>query len=396
MTSSGDLIEKPSSTLETGLALFSMFFGAGNLIFPLLVGEAAGANNIYAVLGLGITAVAFPFLGLIAMMLFNGDYKAFFGRLGTVPGALLFFLLQALLGPFGVIPRLVTLMHATLKPYFSDLSLPLFSVITCATLFFFTVRPRKIIRLLGWILTPIFLISLALLIVFGLTHTPEAIDTGLTAPQSFLKGLLGGYNTMDLIAAFLFATAVLPHLRKGTQHLSPDDAQRFMVSKMIKASLIAVLLLLITYVGLSFVSAHHTHALGKAYAPEDLLGAIAFTILGPTGAIIASITIVLACLTTAISLVSIFSQYVHKEFLKGRPGWDRFSLYATLLITGLLSNLGFSGIAKFLGPLLQVIYPGLILFSLLNIIYKMRAFKPVKTPVYLFLTSTALFQFTLK
>src|SRR5579859_7269674 len=98
-----------SSLLTTGLALFSMFFGAGNLIFPLLIGNFAGSNVWFAIAGLGVTAVVVPFLGLAAMVFFQGDLHRFFGRVGKVPGMLLLFLLQLILGPFGVIPRLVTL-----------------------------------------------------------------------------------------------------------------------------------------------------------------------------------------------------------------------------------------------------------------------------------------------
>src|SRR5690554_429928 len=101
--------------LAAGLALFSMFFGAGDLIWPLILGGSAGDRNFFAMLGLLITGVSLPLLGLLAMMLFQGDYRAFFYQTGRIPGAILIFIIQAILGPLGSLPRLITLSYATLK-----------------------------------------------------------------------------------------------------------------------------------------------------------------------------------------------------------------------------------------------------------------------------------------
>src|SRR5262249_40404462 len=119
----------------TGLALFSMFFGAGNLIFPLLVGREVGANSWAAIFGLMITAVVVPFLGLAAMILYRGDDRKFFGEVGRIPGLLILFFLQLILGPMGVIPRLVTLMHALAKPYLGEISLGGFSLLAACVIF---------------------------------------------------------------------------------------------------------------------------------------------------------------------------------------------------------------------------------------------------------------------
>ena len=98
-----------SKTLLSGLAMFSMFFGAGNIIFPLAVGHYAQDRTFLAVFGLLITAVAVPFIGLIAMILFEGDQKSFFGKIGQKPGFMVELLILLLLGPLGSTPRCVAL-----------------------------------------------------------------------------------------------------------------------------------------------------------------------------------------------------------------------------------------------------------------------------------------------
>lgn len=363
-------LEKPRiGVLSTGLALFSMFFGAGNLIFPLIVGRLAGTETLYALFGLGLSAVAFPFLGLIAMMLYGGNITAFLSRLGKWPAFALLLVLQLSQGPVGAMPRLVTLMHASFKPYFPSCPLSLFSLLICVGIFLLVIRPQKIIHLLGVILTPLLLLTLAILVVVGWVGAPEAQPSLEGGGHHFLQGLKMGYQTTDLIAALLFATVILPHLSQGTN--DPKVIRR----RMTHASLIASGLLMITYIGLCWISAHHSWTLGPV-APEELLHCIAFQILGPFGGIVSSAAVFLACLTTAISLAAVFSQYLHKDLLKDRLG-NGASLALTLGFTAALANLGFSGIVKLWGPLLEALYPALIVLCLLNIahcLYRVNRF----------------------
>lgn len=375
-----------SSSFTAGFALFSMFFGAGNLIFPLLIGKSVGDNWVYATIGLGLTAVLVPFLGLAGMVFFDADYYKFFGRLGRVPGYLLLLLLQLILGPFGVIPRLFTLMHAITKPYFFDISLFYFSLIAGGLVFLCTVRKQNIIALLGIVLTPVLLLSLLGLFFSGLISPSTHFNTDTSPWNSFLEGLLGGYHTMDLIAAFLFATVILPYFKKEAG-ASNDSMPRQLFS----SSLIAATLLLFTYVGLSYISAYHGLSQGIAHQSEELLGSIAFKLLGPVGSFTAAMAVVTACLTTAISLSSIFADYLQKDLLKGKI--DRIaSLAVTLAIAVAFANLGFTGINAFLSPILQICYPGLIVLTVLNILHYLYGVTIVKTPVFLtFLVSAFIY-----
>lgn len=372
-----------SSIWTTGLALFSMFFGAGNLIFPLIIGQDVGANSWYALSGLGMTAVIVPFLGLGGMLLFQADPKQFFGRIGKIPGLLLFLMLQLILGPFGVIPRLIVLMHAIAKPYLFNTPLMLFSALIAFFILSFSIKKQFLITFLGKILTPILLLGLLILMALGIGDTSAAFNPISLAPQdSFLQGLIGGYNTMDLIAAFLFATVMLPHFQKEVALEHPVFRQKAMIKKMIFSSTLAASLLLLTYIGLCFTSAYHTWTLANNPAPEELLSAIAFKVLGKAGGCVAAGTVIMACLTTAITLTSIFGEYLQKDICRNKIN-STTALVITLIIAMLFANLGFKGLSSFLGPILEVTYPGLIVLSILNIAYKLTGFKMIKTPVFL-------------
>ncbi|HEY5236062.1 MAG TPA: branched-chain amino acid transport system II carrier protein [Rhabdochlamydiaceae bacterium] len=379
---------RQSSLFTTGLALFSMFFGAGNLIFPLLIGKSVGSNVWFAIFGLGLTAVIVPFLGLAAMVLFQADYHRFFGRLGKVPGMMLLLVLQLILGPFGVIPRLVTLMHATVRPYLFDMPLMLFSIFAAVLIFGCSFKRQRLIGFLGAILTPILLLSLMALVFFGLTSDSTMSPVSPAAGDSFLQGLVGGYNMMDLIAAFLFASVVLPHFQKETELEHPAQRRRSLMKKMVLSSLIAAALLFLTYVGLCLISAHHGGSIDPAHPQEQMLSTIAAKLLGPAGGCIAAIAVVMACLTTAMTLVSIFADYLQKDLCKEKIS-PTLALVITLAITTLFANLGFGGIAAFLGPIVQIVYPGLILLTLLNILHSLYGYRLVKWPVFLTFAASA-------
>ena len=347
-----------------GMALFSMFFGAGNIVFPLLLGQISGTYVPFSILGLGLSAVIFPFLGLIAMILYGADLSLFLKRLGKWPSFALLLILQLSQGPVCCLPRLITLMHASIKPYLPEASLLLFSIFICAALFFFTFRPQKIVDLLGVILTPFLLISLGFLIFLGVLNAPPAPQVFEGAKYYFLQGVQGGYQTMDLISSLLFATLILPHLSQGLSSFSALEAKQIVQRRMRGASIIAASLLMLTYIGLCWISAHHSFPASHTIAPEDLLQAIAAKILGSTGGIVAALAVFLACLTTAISLTSVFSEYMREHLFRKKIS-AAVSLSLTLFITASFANLGFSGIARFMGPILEVLYP--ILLCLWNI-----------------------------
>lgn len=369
--------------VTAGLALFSMFFGAGDLLWPIILGGASGDQNIYAMLGLLITGVSLPLLGLLAMMLFQGNYHAFFGRIGKYPSVVLIFIVQIILGPIGSIPRLFTLSFASLRPYLpEDMSLIGFSLIASVVVLCFTLRPQKIIDYLGLILTPLLLLSLGAILITGFINHPQPQVYDLQASTAFSNGLLVGYNTLDLIASFIFAPLVLFHFTSADGSEMKDKyARRIIFKKMLMASLLAAGLLSLMYIGLTSVASYYTPFLNGEYKPEERLSAISLLLLGPYGALLSCIVVAMACLTTAIPMVSIFANYMRQDLFRGRGG-KLFPLITTLAVSTLLANMGFMGIANMLSPLLQILCPGLIVLSLLNIFHKLYETRVPRIPVF--------------
>lgn len=367
-----------SNTIATGLAMFSMFFGAGNVVFPLALGQYAQDKNFFAILGLLITAVGVPFLGLISMTLFNGNYTKFFERIGRVPGFLVSLAIMGLIGPFGAIPRCITLSFSTMQLYFPDLSLTWFSIISCIAIFFLTIKRNNILQILGYFLTPLLLGSLAIIIIKGLIVSPSAPEVDYTSTSIFLMGLFEGYKTMDLMGAFFFSSVILACLEKDVDPTKPKN-YREMIFLALKAAGIGASLLAISYIGFSYVAAFNSGSLENA-RPDQLAGRIAILVLGPYASVVACMAVSLACLTTAIALASVFAEFVHKDVSLNKVSYP-ISLLVTLAITFVVSTLDFTGIAAFLTPILQVCYPALIALSILNIAHKLHHFETVKLPV---------------
>lgn len=373
---------KSSGVIAAGLALFSMFFGAGDLIWPLILGGSAGDKNFYAMLGLLITGVSLPLLGLIAMMLFQGDYHSFFGRIGKWPCIAVIFIVQVILGPVGSIPRLITLSYATLKPYLPEIvSLAAFSVLASAVVLAFTLKPRKVVQLLGLVLTPILLLSLGAILILGFLSHPEPKIVDLNNSEAFFSGIKVGYNTLDLIASFIFAPLVLSHFIMNGESFSTQVGKLDIFKKMVKASLLAAGLLCSMYIGLTYISSYYTPVLGEGIKPEERLSAISMYLLGPYGALISCLAVAMACLTTAIPLVSIFADYMKKDIIGDKIG-NIVPLLLTLAISSIIANLGFMGIANLLSPILQVLCPGLIVLSVLNIMHKLFETRVPRIPVF--------------
>ena len=348
--------------LSTGLAMFSMFFGSGNLVFLVLVGKISEGHYLLAAIGFLLTGVLVPFLGVLAMFLFEGDQKSFFSRLGK--SATFWFPLFALslMGPFGVLARCITVAHGAFKMVAPNLTLWLFSVISCSVIFILTLYKNKIVSILGSFLTPVLLISLTAITYYGLKGASLPTTAAIIEWNSFKQGLLQGYQTMDLLASFFFSTFIIKHLQESQTGLKQSIAV-FMKSSLLGASLLSVI-----YVALVI--------LGAIYAPQlagvpsqEMLNRIAILSLGSWAAPILSTTVILACLTTAIVLTSLFADFTRKEILKGQYG-ESTSLAITLIIAFFVSTLEFSGIMLVLSPILEYTYPALILLTVINIFHK--------------------------
>ncbi|MBA3723238.1 MAG: branched-chain amino acid transport system II carrier protein [Parachlamydiaceae bacterium] len=369
-----------SRYISTGLAMFSMFFGAGNVIFPLVIGQMAGEKVPFSLLGLLVTAVGVPFMGMIAIILFRGNYQSFFDRMGKLPAAVIIACIMLLIGPFGGIPRCIALSYSTLKTSWDAFPFILFSLLACVIVFLFTYRKSRTLTLLGSVLTPLLLISLSVIIISGLMTPSELEPSSFSWLEAFKYGFLEGYNTMDLLASFFFSTIIFNGLKN---YFDPKEADhdRSVFVHSIQSSIIGATLLSLIYIGFSYVAAYHAHAL-QITEQDQLLGSLTFKILGPYAGLFAAITIALACLTTAIALAVVFSEYLQKTVFDHRITYIQ-ALLVTLVVTFGVSTLEFKGIVRLLAPILQIVYPALIVLTICNILYRLYHFKPVKVPVYI-------------
>jgi LIVCS family branched-chain amino acid:cation transporter len=345
-----------------GLAMFSMFFGAGNIIFPLAIGQMGGDKNLVAILGLILTGVIVPFIGVYAMIKYEGDKRKFFGKMGKVPGFLVAFLTILLLGPLGSSPRCIALAHTTLQSFLPKISIYPFAFFSCVVIYFCAVSKKRLLSLLGIFLTPLLLISLITIIVLGFVYPSDIMPVKTGGGDLFFTGLKEGYNTMDLLAAFFFSSTIWS-LLKTTQDKNKIALQ---------ASLIAMTLLILIYLGFSFIAAMH----GGDLMRDEILSKITFKLMGPYAGVFVCLAIGLACLTTAVALISAFTDFLEKEVFKGKIRY-KLALIFSLAMTFIVATLKFQGISAFLGPILEIIYPALIILTIVN------ALTTVKKEVYL-------------
>jgi LIVCS family branched-chain amino acid:cation transporter len=348
------------TVVSTGFALFSMFFGSGNLVFPILVGQESGSCAFFAALGIVLTGVFMPFLGTFGMMLYDGNVERFFRVFGKTGTLVLSFILLGLMGPFGVLARCFTVMHGALELLFGPLLLAPTSVFLCLVTFLLCAKKHRIISTIGTWLTPALLCLLALIAYFGLTGA--SLPTGgEKAPQeAFTDGFFQGYQLMDLLASFFFSAFVIGRLK----------AQGATLRMFFTSSCIGMGLLSLVYMALCFLGAIFSKECA-GHLPHELLGVIAKETLGEYAALCVGVTMLLACLTTAMALATLFSDFLKNDIFQGKMAGG-VSLAVTLLIGFFVSTFEFSGIAKFLGPIVEMLYPVLILLTVANIVMRFR------------------------
>jgi len=362
--------------LTTGFALFSMFFGSGNLVFPIAVGVESEGHYILASLGVLSTCVIFPLLGMLGMTLYKGDINTFFGCFGK-KGVFLFSLLcLSLMGPFGVLARCLTVIHGALLLIIPSASLKVTSLVMCLSIYFLAVNKNRIITILGSVLTPFLLLAIAAIVFFGLSQTILLDAPSAGSLDAFANGFFKGYQTMDLVASFFFSGFVIKHLSQSNNKVQSDD--KLSLKLFLKSSVIGAALLYVVYFALVL--------LGWLYAPllvgtppQEMFGKIALESLGSMAAPCVCVAVIFACLTTAIALTSLFAEFLRHDISKDKIG-NSAAMIATLTIAYLVSNLDFSGIANFLGPILEAIYPALITLTLINIVSKLYGIKATHWP----------------
>ena len=354
--------------LTTGFAMFAMLFGAGNVVFPLMVGRDTGHQLLFGLAGFLITAVAVPLMGLFSTMLSHGDYKCLLAPLGKIPAFLITSICMILLGPFAITPRCIALSYAAVKEHTPALNLVSFSIICAVIIFFCTIKNSFVIDLLGKFLGPLKIILLTTIIVKGLFAPVVALPVVMTKAEAFSKGLFSGYGTCDLLATIFLSGLILSGLRRGMHPDKQKDSQ-YIIKWGLQSMMVGGLLLGLVYAGFCIIAGSFGQQLA-AHESADLFASLAVLVLGEKGGLLANAAIAISCLTTAIALTAVFAMYLHKDLSGGRLNYPT-ALIITVLITAFVTTFGFSGIMSTVGPIIKIIYPILIVYTLFNMVRKL-------------------------
>lgn len=363
---------------QLSLVIFAMLFGAGNLMLPLKVGLLSGDKNMWGLAGFIATGVLLPLLGLLAIIAFDGDYKTFFGRLGRWPGAVATFLCILTLGPLIVMPRIVTLSYEMLQPFLPAMHVGVFAVAFLSLVFLATCRPGKLLGLIGKFLSPLKVLSLCVIVLAGIFSGLPALPVAASAQELFGTGIRYGFGTLDLLGTVFFGSIVVSMLKAHEGGLG-DASRRMKIAGM--AGIFAALLLGLVYAGMNFLGAFHGQGL-EHLNEGQLFSAVSFKILGTYGAALIGFTVFLACFTTTVALTAVVTEYIHVHLLNKSIGYTG-SLLGVLGVCLIPASLGLSMIMRVSMPLIQTLYPVLIVIAGCNALYKLVGFKMIKLPVLL-------------
>lgn len=349
--------------LTAGFAMFSMFFGSGNLVFPLQIGVETTSHYNIASLGLLLTGVIIPFLGVMSLLLHRGTTHSYFSELGRVPGFIMVFLMLSLMGPLGVGARCIIVAYGGLQLVFHTLPFFTFAVGFCLLTGCLTWKKNHIVTILGKYLTPILLATIFTLVIAGLFTHPTFVPYPQDTFSAFKIGLDHGYQTMDLLAAFFFSAAIVEFFKT---HLKVEDKKNRILVYGLIASCVGITLLAIVYYGFVRLGASYAEQL-LFVPPEKKLVMIAHLKLGAMAMPIMAVMICFACLTTLVVLVMLFSDFLQIEIAQ-RKIPRSYSLVITLVITLITSLLGFDILTKWIAAALSLAYPALIALAIGKII----------------------------
>lgn len=341
-----------ATLVVTSLALFSMFFGAGNLIFPPMLAVQAGDNFWPAILGFLGTGALLPVLAVIAIALSGANVRDLAQRAGTVFGLIFPILAYLSIGAFYALPRTGAVsMETAITPLLGvegTVATGVFSVIFFGVALALSWNPTRIMDTLGKFLVPALVVLLVVMIIVSLTQwnaapkTPaEPYDQG-----AFTSGLLEGYLTMDSIAALAFAIVVISTLRsKGYQ-------ERELVNGTIVAGLGAGAMLALIYLGLGGIG--RVIPGGEGYENgAGLLADASNLTMGTAGQVVFSLVVLLACLTTAVGLITATAEYFSEQFVGSYRTWAIiFAVWSMIFATQ-----GLSFIMTIAAPVIGFLYP---------------------------------------
>lgn len=364
----------PRQLVLIGSMLFGLFFGAGNLIFPLILGAKAGQNLPAALLGLLITAVGIPLLGIMSIGLSRSEgLLDLSGRVS--PWFRIFFTcaLYLTIGPLFAIPRCAaTSFTIGVSPFVGEnpwLWQLGFSLFFFGAVLYFSLKPSKILDSVGKFLNPAFLLFLAIMLVTALAKPVQSVasvpPSGDYAGSAFSAGFLQGYDTLDALASLAFGIVVI----RAVCQLGVTEPGRVAVST-VKAGVVSMSLMAVIYAATALVGAQSFGLYAQQLSDPGFTGGDAFAIIsrhyfGKVGGLLLAVTVTLCCMKTAVGLVTSCSE-TFEEMFPGKLSYSRWAVVfsgASLLI----SNFGLAKIIEFSAPVLYFLYPLAIVLILLGL-----------------------------
>lgn len=357
------MLRKPAGVIiPTALTLFSMFFGAGNLIFPPILGQLAGEHFTPAILGFLLGGIGLPVLTVITMAMTGSDVRSLGARCGKSFNIAFCVVAYLAVGAMYAIPRTGAVSYSAvvdpvLQPVGDANALVAhagFNALFFALALLLALHPEGIVNALGKVLTPILLGLLVLMVTLVLWHfgnTPAGTALAPYDHKPLTAGFLEGYLTMDSIAALAFGILVVSALRPQAEHSVLKSATA--------VSLIAGGLLAAIYLGLGLIGLHFHGTTYDGFNDGFNDGAVllahsAHEVLGPWGQLIFGLTVLLACMTTAVGLLAATSEFFHRLM----PGIAYRSWLVTFTVVSFfIASLGLSTMLSVAAPLIAFIYP---------------------------------------
>ncbi|MFC4321292.1 branched-chain amino acid transport system II carrier protein [Litchfieldia salsa] len=364
--------------IALGFFMFALFLGAGNLIFPPLLGQKAGESVWPAVIGFLATGVGLPLLAIIAISNVEGDLDVLSKRVHKRFALVFPVVIYLTIGPFFGIPRTGTVAYEVgVVPFLdspSQLSLFLSTLIFFSVTFWLALNPAKLVDRVGKILTPILFILIVVISIKGFVSPLGVMREPVESFKegAFFSGFLEGFLTMDAIAALVFGIVIINRIQeKGVNQV------REIRSYTIKAGMIAGAGLSFVYLSLAYIGATSVDAVGIQDNGGAILTSVTSLLFGRMGSLLLALVIVGACLTTSIGLVSACGEFLAKRF-------SRVSYPVIIAILCLFSftmaNLGLSQLISFSLPLLIAIYPITIVLIVLSLL---ESIKSISSSIYI-------------
>ena len=360
------------SNLLIGSLLFGLFFGAGNLIFPVKMGQLAGANTLPATIGFLLTGVGLPVLGVIASALSRSE--SLFDMARPVNKNYSIFFTCALyltIGPLFAIPRTATVAFEVgvadfIGDDFLQVGLLIFSLIFFILTLYFSLRPGRILDWVGRYLTPAFLILLSILIIATFINPMGEIGQfepqGNYATRPLFTGILDGYHTMDALASLAFAIVIISTIEK----LGVHDPKRKAIETL-KAGVICLIGMGVIYASLAYMGVTSLASVGSGANGGIILSMVGAHYFGFVGQILLAAIVFVACLKTAIGLITSCAQMFSEMFPRSNS-YNKYAIAFTL-VSFIIANFGLNAIIQLSVPVLMFLYPlaiTLIILSLLT------------------------------